>query len=99
MQESARQRREDAKYDALPGAEQFDIADGYITFCQTFKYSVSRISHNLWDDADIEAWLAAVNQSIGALKEVWCNLHLDTYSKYLLFRAFPMNHLLWGCEN
>ena len=47
MQESARQRREDAKYDALPGAEQFDIADGYITFCQTFKYSVSRISHNL----------------------------------------------------
>ena len=36
---------------------------------------------------------------MGALKEVWRNPHLDTYSKYLLFRAIPMNLLLWGCEN
>jgi hypothetical protein len=31
--ESSRQKREDAKYDALPETEQFDIADGYVTFC------------------------------------------------------------------
>jgi hypothetical protein len=31
--ESARQKREDAKYDALPETEQFDIADGYVTYC------------------------------------------------------------------
>ena len=36
---------------------------------------------------------------MGALKEVWRNQNLDTYSKYLLFRAIPMNLLLWGCEN
>ena len=36
---------------------------------------------------------------MGALKEVWRNPHLDTYSKYLLFRAIPMNLLLWGCES
>ena len=36
---------------------------------------------------------------MGALKEVWRNPHLDTYSKYLLFCAIPMNLLLWGCEN
>ncbi len=35
------------------------------------------------------------NQSMGALKEVWRNPHLDTYSKYLLFRAIPMNLILW----
>jgi hypothetical protein len=58
-----------------------------------------RISYNLCDDADIEAQLAAANQSMGALKEVWRNPHLDTYSKYLIFRTFPMNLLLWGCEN
>jgi hypothetical protein len=45
--ESARQKIEDAKYDALPETEQFDIADGYVTFCQTFKYLGSRISYNL----------------------------------------------------
>jgi hypothetical protein len=31
--ESAQQKKEDAKYDALPETEQFDIADGYVTFC------------------------------------------------------------------
>ena len=97
--EKARQKKIDVKYDALPETQQFDIADGYVTFCRTFKYLGSRISYNLRDDADIEARLAAANQSMGALKEVWRNPHLDTYSKYLLFRAVPMNLLLWGCEN
>jgi hypothetical protein len=97
--ESALQRREDAKYDALPETKQCDIADYYVTFCQTFKYLGSCISYNLRDDADIEAWLAAANQSMGALKEVLCNPHLDLYSKYLLFCTIPMNLLLWGCEN
>jgi hypothetical protein len=97
--EKTRQKKIDDKYDALPDTQQFEVADGYVTFCRTFKYLGSRISYNLRDDADIEARLAAANQSMGALKEVWRNPHLDTYSKYLLFRAIPMNLLLWGCEN
>jgi len=36
---------------------------------------------------------------MGALKEVWRNQHLDTYSKYLLLRAIPMNLFLCGCNN
>ncbi len=47
MRESAQQRKIDAKYDALPETQQFNIADGYVTFCQTFKYLGSRISYNL----------------------------------------------------
>jgi hypothetical protein len=35
---------------------------------------------------------------MGALKEIWQNPHLDIYNKYLLFRAIPMNLLLWGAE-
>ena len=35
---------------------------------------------------------------MGKLKEVWRNPHLDAYNKYLLFRAIPMNLLLWGAE-
>ena len=85
--------------DTLPETQQIEVADGYVTFCRTFKYLGSRISYNLQDDADIEARLAAANQSMGALKEVWRNPHLDTYSKYLLFCTIPVNLLLWGCEN
>jgi hypothetical protein len=99
MQETTHQKKIDVKYDTLPETQQFEVADGYVTFCHTFKYLGLCISYNLCDDANIEARLAAANQSMGALKEVWRNPHLDTYSKYLLFRAIPMNLLLWGCEN
>ena len=53
--EAAHQRKIDAKYDAFPATQQIEVADGYITFCHTFKYLGSRISYNLRDDADIEA--------------------------------------------
>ena len=63
-----------------------------------FKYLGSLISYNLRDDDDITARIAAANASMGALKELWRNPHLDMYNKYLLFRAIPMNLLLWGAE-
>jgi hypothetical protein len=56
------------------------------------------ISYNLRDDDNITSRLAAANASMGRLKEVWRNPHLDVYNKYLLFCAIPMNLLLWGAE-
>jgi len=35
---------------------------------------------------------------MGVLKDIWRNPHLDIYNRYLLFRAIPMNLLLWGAE-
>ena len=83
--EQARTAREDVKYDALPEMAQIKIANGYVTFSRKFKYLGSRISYNLCINNNINARLAAASQNMGALKEVWCNPHLDTYSKYLLF--------------
>jgi hypothetical protein len=51
-----------------------------------------------WLDDDITTRIATVNASMGALKEVWRNPPLNVYNKYLLFRAIPMNLLLWGAE-
>jgi hypothetical protein len=97
--ERARTAREDMRYDSLPETAEIKVADGYVTFSRKFKYLGSRIPYNLRDDDDINARLAAASQSMGALKEIWHNPHLDTYSKYLLFRGIPVNLLLWGCEN
>ena len=36
---------------------------------------------------------------MGAMSKIWDDDHVDTYSKYLLFRATPYNLLLWGCES
>jgi len=34
----------------------------------------------------------------GCTQEIWSDPNLNTHNKYLLFRAIPMNLLLWGCE-
>ena len=42
--------------------------------------------------------IAAANASIGAMSKTWDDDHVDTYLKYLLFKAIPCNLLLWGYE-
>jgi hypothetical protein len=83
--ESARIAREDTKYGALPETAKIDISNGYVTFLRTFKYLGSKILYSLQDDNDIDARLIVASQSMGALKEVCRNQHLDTYSKNLHF--------------
>ena len=68
--ELARTARKGAKYDALPETTQIDIADGYVTFCRTFKFLGSKILYNLCGNDDIEVRLSATNKSMGALEEV-----------------------------
>jgi hypothetical protein len=72
-------------YDQLDETKNFPVADGFVSFTRTFKYLGSHISYNLRDDDNITAKIAAANASMGALKELWHNPHLDMYSKYLLF--------------
>ena len=55
--------------------------------------------YSLRDDDNITAQIASATAAMGALKEVWRNPHLDIYNKYLLFRAIPVNLLLWGAES
>ncbi|EJK67754.1 hypothetical protein THAOC_11175, partial [Thalassiosira oceanica] len=37
-------------------------------------------------------------QAMGAPKHFFNNEHVDTYTKHLIFKAIPLNLLLWGCE-
>jgi hypothetical protein len=70
------------------------VADGFVSFMRTFQYLGVLISYNLCDNNDITVRTAAANASMGTLKELWNNSHLDMYNKYHLFRAIPMNLLL-----
>jgi hypothetical protein len=85
-------------YDQLDETKDFPVADSFVSFTRTFRYLGLLISYNLRDNDDITARIAAANASMGALKELWRNPHLDMYNKYLLFRAIPINLLLWGAE-
>jgi hypothetical protein len=72
-------------YDKLDKTKEIAVEDGYVTFTRSFWYLGSLISYNLCDDEDITAQVATTTASMGALKEVWQNPHLEIYSKYLLF--------------
>ena len=85
-------------YNKLDETQNFPIADRFVSFTRTFQYLGLLISYTLRDDDDITSRLAAANASMGRLKEVCRNPHLDVYNKYLLFCAIPMNLLLWGAE-
>jgi hypothetical protein len=93
-----RQDQEGALYDELKETRPINVDDGSVTFCRHFKYLGSFVSFGLCNNFDIENQVTAATQSMGALKNVWNSPHLDIWSKYLLFRAIPMNLLLWGCE-
>jgi hypothetical protein len=85
---------EGSMYNKLDETKNVQVADGSVSFTQTFQYLKSLISYSLRDDDNVTAHIAVANATMGALKEVWRNPHLDVYSKYLLFWAIPMNLLL-----
>ncbi len=93
-----RRERDDTAYDKLPETANLPVGDGYVSFTKIFRYLGSLIHYSLRDDDDITARIASATTAMGALKEIWRNPHLDLYNKYLLFRAIPMNLLLWGAE-
>ena len=94
----SRHKREETTYENLPETRLIVVKDGFFTFCWHFKYLGSWISFSLQEDHDITKRLAAENTSMGAMSKIWENDHVDTYSKYLLFRANPCNILLWVCK-
>jgi hypothetical protein len=73
--------------------EKIPAADSFVSFTPTFQYLGLLISYHLCDDDDITS-----KSLMGALKKLWGNPHLEVYNKYLLFRAIPMNLLLWDTE-
>jgi hypothetical protein len=96
--ERSRREQEEDLYNNLERTQTIAVEYGFVTFCHHFKYLGSFVSFSLCDDYDIKKRVTATTQSMVALKNVWDSPHLDIWSKYLLFRAIPMNLLLWGCE-
>ena len=90
--------REDNYYDELEETQHFDVADGFVTFTEHFRYLSVRISYNLRDNFDVKSYIMAANQSMGVIKQFWDNPHTNTCSTFNLFLVIPVDLLLWGCK-
>ena len=89
-------KRGETTYDNLPETRLVIVKDGFVTFCRHFKYIGSLISFSLREDHDIMKRISATNASMGAMSKVWDDDNVDTFFKYLLFKAIPCGLLLWG---
>ncbi|EJK69164.1 hypothetical protein THAOC_09610, partial [Thalassiosira oceanica] len=89
---------EKIRYFSLDQTQPIAVKDGFVTFTMHFKYLGSFISYNLRDDFDIDLRIKKADMAMGALKHFFNNEHVDTYTKHLIFKAIPLNLLLWGCE-
>ena len=98
--EEQKRRRHDILYDEAKETGAVVIGDhDTITFTKHFKYLGGYLSYSLRDDYDVDERLSQASSAMGALNHFWSDRTVDDYSKYLIFRAIPINLLLWGCES
>ena len=93
-----KEKKDNIAYDNLDETAKFTVANGFVSFTRTFRYLGSLFNYSLRNNNNITARIASATATMGALKEICRNPHLDIYNKYLQFRAIPMNLLLWGAE-
>ena len=87
-------------YDNAQETSDVKIGDrGIINFTKHFKYLGGYISYSLQDDYDINKRISQASSAMGALNHFWSDRTVENYSKYLIFRAIPINLLLWGSES
>jgi hypothetical protein len=98
-QRSAPYARENELYDLDPQTNNFDVTDGFVSYTKHFKYLGTIISYSLRDDTDINTRIASAGKAMGALNGFFKRPQVNTYSKYLIFMAIPINLLLWSCES
>ena len=69
--------REEELYNQLEETQPIEVHDGFVTYCQHFKYIGSFVSFSLSNDHDIKKCVTTATRSMGALKNVWDSPHLD----------------------
>jgi hypothetical protein len=77
----------------------FDVHDGFISFCDEFRYLGSIIHHSLTSDADVNARIIKARAAFGALQGFLSNKYLYVKCKGTVFSALVLSILLYGSES
>ena len=65
-------------YSNLSETDVIHLTDGFVDYCNNFKYLGSHISFDLYDDFEINLRLAAAFRQFGQMKNVWNDPLLPT---------------------
>ena len=87
------------KYAEINMDEKFLVKDGYITLTRHFKYLGAWISDTLQDDYELDIRIKKARAQIGSLKPFFQCPFIELPTKCQVYKAIPINTLLWGCES
>jgi hypothetical protein len=77
----------------------FNVADGFISFSDSFLYLGSIITPDLRDDMDVKSRIKKATAQVGALRSFFRHPHIDLETKMAVYTATALNTVLWGCES
>jgi hypothetical protein len=77
----------------------FNIADGFISFSNSFLYLSSIITPNLQDDTDVKSKIKKATAQVGSLRSFFRHPHIDLETKTAVYTATALNTVLWVCES
>ena len=77
----------------------YNVADGFISFTDSFQYLGSIISSDLKDDKEIRARIKKASSQVGALRPFFQCPHVALETKVRVYVQIPLNTVLWGCES
>jgi len=87
--------KENDKTYKLP--ERFNIADGYISFTDSFLYLGTTLTPDLRNDTDIQARIKKATTQMGALRCFFRQPYIDLMTKTCMYLTMLLNTVLWGC--
>lgn len=77
----------------------FVVADGFISFCEKFRYLGSIIHYSLTSHADVESRLRGAAAAFGALREcIFANKRVRPKVKGKIYMVLVISLLLYGSE-
>ncbi len=79
--------------------EMIQLQDGTINYCDKFKYLGAIINPQLSDHQEITTRILKAQGQIAALMNIFVNKKVSLDFKVLLYKAIPLNTILWGCES
>jgi hypothetical protein len=76
----------------------YDVADGFISFTDSFLYLRTLITLELRDETDVRSRIKKATAQVGTLRPIFRHPDIDLETKTTVYISMALNTALWGCK-
>jgi hypothetical protein len=76
----------------------YDVADGFISFTDSFLYLGTLITPDLRDETDVRLRIKKATAQVNTLRPFFRHPDIDLETKTSVYMATALNTTLWGCK-